>query len=120
MPLLRFHCVLVLQFTTLNKGIAGFYDESSALWERMWGELYLAAAALLLQEHSPPPAVLTSASVCCCSGEHMHHGYYPQGAPPKSNAQAQIDMIEETLRWAGATSATSVSMARFRLVVLLA
>lgn len=65
------------QFATLNKGIAGFYDESSALWERMWGE-------------------------------HMHHGYYPQGAPPKSNAQAQIDMIEETLRWAGATSATSM------------
>ena len=41
----------------------------------------------------------------------MHHGYYPQGAPPKSNAQAQIDMIEETLRWAGATSATSVRVA---------
>ena len=40
-----FHCVLVLQFATLNKGIAGFYDESSALWERMWGELYLAPAA---------------------------------------------------------------------------
>ena len=48
----------------------------------------------------------------------MHHGYYPQGAPPKSNAQAQIDMIEETLRWAGATSATSVSMAPSTLAVV--
>ena len=56
--------------------------------------------------------------VCCGAGEHMHHGYYPQGAPPKSNAQAQIDMIEETLRWAGATSATSVSMAHVMLVLL--
>ncbi len=48
----------------------------------------------------------------------MHHGYYPQGAPPKSNAQAQIDMIEETLRWAGATSATSVSVAPVILAVV--
>ena len=39
---LHFHRVIVLQFATLNKGIAGFYDESSALWERMWGELDLA------------------------------------------------------------------------------
>lgn len=37
-------------------------------------------------------------------------GYYPAGAPPKSNAQAQIDMIEESLKWAGVTSAKSVSM----------
>ena len=42
------HCVLALQFATLNKGIAGFYDESSALWERMWGELNLAPRALIL------------------------------------------------------------------------
>eukprot|EP00891_Asterochloris_glomerata_P008775 jgi/Astpho2/8775/Aster-05331 len=74
---LHFHRVIVLQFATLNKGIAGFYDESSALWERMWGE-------------------------------HMHHGYYPQGAPPKSNAQAQIDMIEETLRCASLEASCAV------------
>jgi hypothetical protein len=28
-------------------------------------------------------------------------GYYPAGGAPKSNQQAQIDMIEETLSWAG-------------------
>ena len=61
----------------LNEGIANFYDESSGLWESMWGE-------------------------------HMHHGYYPKGAAPKSNQEAQIDMIEEVLSWAGATSATKV------------
>lgn len=61
--------------SALNKGIAGFYDESSGLWERMWGE-------------------------------HMHHGYYPRDAPPKNNQQAQIDMIEEVLRWAGVNSAS--------------
>ncbi|GFR45179.1 hypothetical protein Agub_g6567 [Astrephomene gubernaculifera] len=69
---------LVKPFTTLGKvsdlkaGIAAFYDESSELWENMWGE-------------------------------HMHHGYYPRGAPPKSNQQAQQDMIEETLKVAGVT-----------------
>ena len=63
--------------SVLNEGIANFYDESSGLWESMWGE-------------------------------HMHHGYYPKGAAPKSNQEAQIDMIEEVLSWAGATSATKV------------
>ncbi|KAG2454116.1 hypothetical protein HYH02_001154 [Chlamydomonas schloesseri] len=71
---------LVKPLTTLGKvsdlksGIANFYDESSELWENMWGE-------------------------------HMHHGYYPKGAPVKSNQQAQIDMIEETLKVAGVTQA---------------
>lgn len=41
-------------------------------------------------------------------GEHMHHGYYPKGQPPKSNAQAQVDMVEETLRWAGVSHASRV------------
>ncbi|KIZ03430.1 Methyltransferase type 11 [Monoraphidium neglectum] len=58
------------QIDDLKKGIATFYDESSGLWEEVWGE-------------------------------HMHHGYYPAGGAPKSNQQAQIDMIEETLSWAG-------------------
>jgi tocopherol O-methyltransferase len=53
----------------LTRGIAGFYDSSSALWEGIWGE-------------------------------HMHHGYYPKGAPRKEHRQAQVDMVEETLRWA--------------------
>ncbi len=35
----------------------------------------------------------------------MHHGYYPKGGPAKSNQEAQVDMIEEALAWAGATSA---------------
>ncbi|KAK9804585.1 hypothetical protein WJX73_003010 [Symbiochloris irregularis] len=60
----------------LNDGIAAFYDESSGLWESMWGD-------------------------------HMHHGYYPKEAvkgsngKAKSNQEAQIDMIEEVLKWAG-------------------
>ncbi|DBB04821.1 hypothetical protein WJX82_009792 [Trebouxia sp. C0006] len=62
---------------TLNEGIARFYDESSGLWESMWGE-------------------------------HMHHGYYPKGGPNKSNLEAQIDMIDESLRWAGIDQATEM------------
>lgn len=43
--------------------------------------------------------------------KHIFHcaGYYPAGAAPKSNQQAQIDMVEETLKWAGVTSVDSVS-----------
>ena len=52
------------------EGIAAFYDESSGLWEDVWGE-------------------------------HMHHGYYPEGKPRKDHAQAQVDMIDKSLEWAG-------------------
>lgn len=40
-------------------------------------------------------------------GEHMHHGYYD---PPDrtDHQQAQIDMIDEILKWAGATQATQM------------
>jgi len=37
-------------------------------------------------------------------GEHMHHGYYPNG-PIKDHKQAQVDMIDESLKWAGITQA---------------
>ena len=53
----------------LRSGIANFYDRSSKLWERMWGE-------------------------------HMHHGYYPNGEK-KNHVQAQVDMIDGVLAWAG-------------------
>jgi hypothetical protein len=35
-------------------------------------------------------------------------GFYPAGAPPKSNQQAQIDLIEETLSFAGVQQVTSM------------
>lgn len=37
-------------------------------------------------------------------GEHMHHGYY---VPPDrtDHVQAQVDLIDEVLKWAGATEA---------------
>ena len=55
----------------LKSGIAGFYDASSGVWERVWGE-------------------------------HMHHGYYgPTGGEPKDHQQAQVDMVDESLKWAG-------------------
>jgi tocopherol O-methyltransferase len=58
--------------TSLNEGIAQFYDASTGLWEDMWGD-------------------------------HLHHGYYPAGGARKSNREAQEDMIEEVLKWAGVT-----------------
>jgi tocopherol O-methyltransferase len=38
----------------------------------------------------------------------MHHGYYAKNGQPKSNQQAQIDMIEEVLSWAGVTTVKNV------------
>lgn len=63
------------EFSELNEGIAHFYDTSSGVWEDIWGE-------------------------------HMHHGYYDTGLPRKAaqsvnHREAQIRMIEESLKWAG-------------------
>ena len=58
----------------LYQQIGEFYDASSELWEKIWGE-------------------------------HMHHGYYGRGGTYKvERRQAQIDLIEELLFWAGVTS----------------
>jgi tocopherol O-methyltransferase len=56
--------------STLNSQIQQFYDASSGLWEQIWGE-------------------------------HMHHGYYGStGQEKKDRRHAQIDLIEELLKWA--------------------
>jgi tocopherol O-methyltransferase len=65
-------------FAQLNKGIASFYDASTGLWEEMWGD-------------------------------HLHHGYYSADADQptrKSNREAQEEMIERVLEWAGITQFT--------------
>ena len=55
----------------LDRQIQEFYDASSGLWEKIWGE-------------------------------HMHHGYYGRaGNYKRERRQAQIDLIEELLLWAG-------------------
>ena len=62
----------------LQDQIKHFYDTSSPLWERTWGE-------------------------------HMHHGYYgATGRHRKDRRQAQIDLIEEVLNWAGVSSAQTI------------
>lgn len=62
----------------LNQQIQQFYDASSGLWEQIWGE-------------------------------HMHHGYYgPSGTWKKDRRQAQIDLIEELLKWAQVNSAQKI------------
>lgn len=63
---------------TLYQRIQQFYDASSGLWEEVWGE-------------------------------HMHHGYYgADGNEPKNRRQAQIDLIEELLNWAGVRGAENI------------
>lgn len=62
----------------LYHNIRQFYDASSALWEDIWGE-------------------------------HMHHGYYgPDGTEKRDHRQAQIDLIEELLRWGGVKGAENI------------
>jgi tocopherol O-methyltransferase len=64
--------------STLKTQIQQFYDASSGLWEQVWGE-------------------------------HMHHGYYgPTGKEKKDRRQAQIDLIEELLKWAGVEQAEQI------------
>ncbi|BBD57920.1 type 11 methyltransferase [Nostoc sp. HK-01] len=64
--------------TTLYQQIQQFYDASSGLWEEIWGE-------------------------------HMHHGFYgADGTQKKERRQAQIDLIEEILRWADVETATNI------------
>ena len=59
---------------TLYQEIQQFYDSSSQLWEDIWGE-------------------------------HMHHGYYgADGTQKKDRRQAQIDLIEEILKWSGVST----------------
>lgn len=55
---------------TLNEQIQQFYDASSGLWERIWGE------------------------------HMHHGYYGPTGTLKKDRRQAQIDLIEELLSWA--------------------
>jgi tocopherol O-methyltransferase len=56
---------------SLSEQIRQFYDASSSLWEKVWGE-------------------------------HMHHGYYGRNGDIRCDRrQAQIDLIEELLRWSG-------------------
>ncbi len=64
--------------STLKTQIKEFYDASSGLWEQVWGE-------------------------------HMHHGYYgATGKEKKDRRQAQIDLIEELLIWAGIGQAENI------------
>lgn len=63
---------------TLYQQIQQFYDASSGLWEQIWGE-------------------------------HMHHGYYgADGREKKDRRQAQIDLIEELLKWAAVQTAENI------------
>lgn len=63
---------------TLTSQIQQFYDASSGLWEQVWGE-------------------------------HMHHGYYgADGNEKKDRRQAQIDLIEELLKWSGVQQAQNI------------
>lgn len=62
----------------LNTRIQHFYDQSTPLWLDVWGE-------------------------------HMHHGYYgADGTQKKERVEAQIDMIETILAWAGVAQASSI------------
>lgn len=64
--------------TPLYRNIQRFYDASTPLWEATWGE-------------------------------HMHHGYYGRdGRTQKAHYQAQIDLIEELLRFGGVTGAARI------------
>lgn len=62
----------------LQERIRHFYDRSTPLWLSAWGE-------------------------------HMHHGHYgPDGLTRKDHRQAQLDLIEEMLRWGDVNKASRI------------
>lgn len=42
-------------------------------------------------------------------------GYYPKSGPAKDHQEAQVDMIEEVLSWAGVSAVNTVSQPPCRL-----
>ena len=46
---------------------------------------------------------------------NYHAGYYPKNGPNKTNLEAQIDMIDESLKWAGIDQASEVSVSTLSL-----
>eukprot|EP00960_Hanusia_phi_P026304 746187-Hanusia_phi.AAC.1 len=70
--------VLAASDSELKSGIANFYDQSSPLWEEVWGE------------HM-----------------HMGH-YGQKGDEKKSDVQAQIDMVDRLLEWGQVSAPTHV------------
>ncbi|XP_010550970.1 PREDICTED: tocopherol O-methyltransferase, chloroplastic-like [Tarenaya hassleriana] len=68
------HAAAAADATELKEGIAGFYDETSGMWEEIWGE------------------------------HMHHGFYEPRsdvGLSDSSHREAQIRMVEEALRFAG-------------------
>jgi len=62
----------------LNDRIRHFYDSSTAIWLNTWGE-------------------------------HMHHGFYGKtGNVQKDHQQAQLDLVEELLRWGKTDKADAI------------
>lgn len=62
----------------LNERISQFYDQSTRIWLDTWGE-------------------------------HMHHGHYgADGSLKKNHQQAQVDLIEELLKWGGVANAGNI------------
>ncbi|MGC1306333.1 MAG: methyltransferase domain-containing protein [Phormidesmis sp.] len=64
--------------TTITERIQQFYDESSPLWERTWGE------------------------------HMHHGYYGLSGHHRKDRRQAQIDLIDELLQWSGVSAAQTI------------
>lgn len=67
-----------LQIPVLNDGIRKFYDQSSGLWESMWGD------------------------------HMHHGFYTPGSRIEKTRAQAQVDMIDEVLAFSGVDSSANM------------
>ena len=65
----------------LKRRISSFYDQSSSLWERVWGS------------------------------EHMHHALYPGGVTrPSRHHQGQVDMMDAALDFTGCDTARLTSL----------
>ena len=75
---LRPRCMPCLQTKNLNEGIAKFYDESSGLWESMWGE------------HMHHGNVVICRDIHCCLGSDRTIPVFGGQLRPKHQLQDTI------------------------------
>ena len=78
------------------------------MWYEREGGRGGGAAAERIDRAILPPLTLHPTPPPPHRGEHMHHGLYRPNDPPKSNQQAQIDMIDAVLAWAGVERVSKV------------
>ena len=81
-----------MQTTKLNEGIANFYDESSGLWESMWGEhMHHGKGIIHKLAYTFNPRLETFGS---CIAAHYMYASMSQAITPKADLPRAIRKLK--------------------------